>query len=96
MKMISIRDFAKATHFMFIKGLCNHVDAKWKHLCEYLMGSNVKELKWKQLFKNKRSQLKTHLFRLAYPPLWPYPGWCFLDIDPCLSLEYPFLDLYVH
>ena len=38
-----------------------------------------------------RSQLKTYLFRLAYPPPWLYPGGRFLNVDPCLSLDSPFL-----
>ena len=45
MKMISIRDFAKSAQIMFIKRLCSPVDAKWKHLSEYLMGSYINELK---------------------------------------------------
>ena len=42
----------KTTQIMFIKRLCNHVDAKWKYLSECLMGSSIKHLKWKRLFKN--------------------------------------------
>ena len=45
MKMVSILDFAKTTQIMFIKRLCNHIDAKWKYLSEYLMGSSIKHLK---------------------------------------------------
>ena len=39
MKMISIREFAKSAQIMLIKRFCSQVDAKRKHLLEYLMGS---------------------------------------------------------
>ena len=39
MKMISIFDFAKTVQIMFIKRLLNQIDANWKCLSEYLMGS---------------------------------------------------------
>ena len=63
MKMVSILDFAKTTQIMFIKRLCNHVDAKWKYLSEYLMGSSIKHLKWKRLFKNIKNLPKTKFYR---------------------------------
>ena len=46
----------------------------------------------RQTIDGFRSQLKTYLFRLAYPPPWLYPGGRFLDVDPCLSLDPPFLE----
>ena len=36
MKKITIFYFSKTAQIMFIKRLCNHVDAKWEHLSEYL------------------------------------------------------------
>ena len=63
MKMVSILDFAKTTQIMFIKRLCNHVDAKCKYLSEYLMGSSIKHLKWKRLFKNIKNLPKTKFYR---------------------------------
>ena len=58
MKMISIGDFAKSAQIMFIKRLCNQLDAKWKHLLQYLMGCYIKELKWKQKLKKHKELTK--------------------------------------
>ena len=63
MKMISIRDFAKSAQIMFIKRLCSPVDAKWKHLSEYLMDSYRNKLKWKRPFKNIKDLPKTQFYR---------------------------------
>ena len=46
-----------------------------------------------QTIDSFRSQLNTHLFSLAYPPPYLYPGRRSFDVDPCLSLDSPFEDL---
>ena len=69
MKMISIRDFTQSAQIMFIKRLCSQVDAKWKYLLEYLMGSYINELMWKRLFKNIKDLPKTQFYR-DFLPTW--------------------------
>ena len=63
LKMISSRYVCRTAHIMFIKSLCNNINAKWKALTEFLMGFKISELFIKKSALNLQPNVKTSYYK---------------------------------
>ena len=61
--MISSRYVCSTAHIMFIKRLCNNINAKWKALTEFLMGFKISELFTKKSALNLQPNVKTSYYK---------------------------------
>ena len=60
--MVSVKCFVDTVQIMFVKRLCNGVDAKWKVVAQALMGIHLNNICERRLLQSIKQNIKTEFY----------------------------------
>ena len=69
-KMVSVKCLVETVKVMFVKRLCNGVDAKWKVLAQELMGIHLNNICERRLLQSIKQNIKTDFYKTDLLTTW--------------------------
>ena len=68
--MVSVKCLVETVKVMFVKRLCNGVDAKWKVLAQELMGIHLNNICERRLLQSIKQNIKTDFYKTDLLTTW--------------------------